>query len=84
MGLDAEHLAVGKYSLDALLDTGYLEYQRFDEELGCASRVGTGLEDATIEILSVSDTCVTGRFAGLERAGGPALDGGFRAPRCTP
>jgi hypothetical protein len=64
---------------------------------GCNSEPGCSLTgrgaggakgpDGTIEILSVTDTCVTGRVLGLEhgRPSPPAPDfaGGFRATVCA-
>ena len=41
-----------------------------------------GFDQGVVELLSISETCVTGRVSGLADDGGP-FDGGFRAPRCA-
>ena len=42
-----------------------------------------GFEGGVVELLSISDTCVTGVVRGIVADGGP-FEGGFRAPRCEP
>ena len=44
---------------------------------------GGEITQASVELFTLSDLCVTGRIVGLTTAGGP-FEGGFRAPRCTP
>lgn len=77
VGLPARQSVVGEYPL------GYPLHVQF--EAPGISNVGGGgdLREASVEIFEITDTCVTGRFIGLEDKGGP-FDGGFRAPRCEP
>lgn len=44
--------------------------------------VGVIAPGATMELFTISDTCVTGRIAGLS-GGRERLNGGFQAPRCS-
>ncbi|MEZ4453275.1 MAG: hypothetical protein R3B09_27680 [Nannocystaceae bacterium] len=77
VGLPAEEVLVGAHSLRSPV---YVELERPDlVAVGGASE----LVNATVELFTVDEHCVTGRIVGLAGVGGP-FDGGFRAPRCTP
>jgi hypothetical protein len=77
VGLPAEQSVVGLHPLEHPL---HVEF-----ELPGRLAVGGGgdLDEASLEILAITDECVTGRIIGLVDVDGP-FDGGFRAPRCTP
>ena len=71
----ADEATPGIHSLSYPL---YVEFSRDD-----GATIGGGAPGASVELLEITDTCVTGRIFDFVDAGGP-FDGGFRAPRCTP
>lgn len=77
LGVPADLANVGAYPLKSPV---FVEFETPD-----ALVVGGGGEitQASVELFTLSDLCVTGRIVGLTAAGGP-FEGGFRAPRCTP
>ena len=77
IGFPADEVGPGPHALGHPL---YLEFETPD-----TLSVGGGgdLREATVELLSITDACVTGRIVGLTEKGGP-FDGGFQAPRCSP
>lgn len=77
VGFTADVLTTGPHPLGHPL---YLEFETPD-----TLSVGGGgdLREATVELFSITNTCVTGRIMGLTEKGGP-FDGGFQAPRCSP
>jgi len=76
VGIPADVLAESTYDLREHPEI-HVEYE--DPE---RSSVGV-IRGGTVELFTISDTCVTGRISGLIE-GGERLNGGFRAPRCSP
>jgi hypothetical protein len=77
IGLPAELAVPGLASL------AYPVFVEF-EAPGIRSVGGGGMiREAQVELLEITDACVTGRIVGFTDVDGP-FDGGFQAPRCTP
>jgi len=93
-----EILKPGKYDL-ADYSVGFTQASSFsDRGAGCQSECDHGMVgggtapgariEATLEVFSVSDECITGRIRGLESGQisppPPEWNGGFHAVRCEP
>jgi hypothetical protein len=96
----SELLQPGTYDL-AQYTVGYTDAQSLpDRGAGCGSDCSAGMTggglapgggakvEATLEIYSASDECVTGRISGLKNnqiePPPPEFNGGFHAVRCSP
>lgn len=77
IGFPADEATVGVHRFGGPI---YIELETPDT---LSSGGNGGLREATVELLSITNACVTGRVVGLTQDGGP-FDGGFQAPRCSP
>jgi hypothetical protein len=77
IGLPAELAAVGETTL------GHPVFVEFETPDRLSVGANFKVAETSLEIFALTDTCVTGRIAGLAAQGGP-FEGGFQAPRCSP